>query len=67
MRFYRRIDGKFSSEDVDDIVQNVVASARLEGMPVPKDEVEMLRRLAADEISYDEYMRWLLARVGVTQ
>lgn len=66
MRFYCRIDGKLSSEDVNDIVRNVVASARLEGMAVPQDEVEMLRRLAADEIAYDEYMRWLLARAGVT-
>lgn len=65
MRLYRRIDGRLSPEDVEDIVQATVASARLSGMYTPPDEVEMLRRLVADEISHDEYMAWALAKAGV--
>lgn len=65
MRFYRRIDGRLLPEDVEDIVRNVVASARLSGMYTPPEDVEMLRRLAAEEISHDEYMAWALAKAGV--
>lgn len=56
-----------SPEDVDYIVRSAVASARMEGMTVPDDEADMLRRFAADEISGDEYMSWLLARAGAAR
>lgn len=67
MRFYHRVDGKLSSEDVEDIVQAAVASARLSGMYTPPEDVEMLRRLAAEEISHDEYMAWVLTKAGVRE
>lgn len=65
MRLYHRINGRLSSEDVEDIVQAAVASARLSGMYTPPEDVEMLRRLAAEEIFHDEYMAWALAKAGV--
>lgn len=65
MRFYTRVNGKLSSEDVEDIVQSTVAWARLSGMYTPPEDVEMLRRLAAEEISHDEYMAWALTKAGV--
>lgn len=65
MRFYHRVNGKLLPGDVEDIVQAAVASARLSGMYTPPEDVEMLRRLAAEEISHDEYMVWALAKAGV--
>lgn len=65
MRFYRRIDGKLSPDDVDDIVRGAVASNRLEGMPTSLEEAEMLRRYISGEISDDEYTAWILRHIGV--
>lgn len=64
MRFYHRINGKLSSEDVEDIVQAAVASVRLSGMDTPPEDVEMLRRFLAGEISEAEYDAWALAKIG---
>lgn len=64
MRFYRRINGRLSSEDVDDIVRATVASNRLEGMRMSVEEVEMLRRFLAEEISEAEYDAWALKYIG---
>lgn len=65
MRLYQRVNGKLSPDDVEDIVRRTVASARLEGMVTPPDEIEMLRRFAADEISGDDYIAWALGCAGV--
>lgn len=65
MRFYHEVDGELSSADVEDIVQNVVASNRLEGMYTPPADIEMLRKVLSGQISHDEYMAWALAQAGV--
>lgn len=64
MRFYRRINGRLLPEDVQDIVRATVASNRLSGMDTPPEDVEMLRRLLAGEISEAEYDAWALAKIG---
>lgn len=61
MRFYHTVNGRLSPEDVHDIVRATVASNRLSGMDTPPDEVEMLRRFLAGEISEAEYDAWALA------
>lgn len=65
MRWYRRVNGRLSPEDVDDIVRASIASNRLEGMPTSAEEAEMLRRFVLGEISGDEYDAWVLSRIGV--
>lgn len=64
MRFYTRVGGKLSPEDVEDIVRATVASNRLEGMRMSAEEVEMLRRFLAEEISEAEYDAWALKYIG---
>lgn len=65
MRYYERINGKLSPEDVDDIVRRTVADHRLEGMNTSLEEIDMLRKFVAGEISDDEYMEWALKNAGV--
>lgn len=65
MRWYHRVNGRLSPEDVDDIVRASIASNRLEGMPTSVEEAEMLRRFLCGEISGDEYDEWVLSRIGV--
>lgn len=64
MRWYHKVNGKFSSEDVDDIVCGAIAMNRLEGMHTSLEEAEVLRRFVAGEISDDEYRDWVLSRIG---
>ena len=65
MRYYKRINGKLSPEDVDDIVRRTVADHRLEGMNTSLEEIDMLRKFVAGEISDDEYTAWIFEHVGV--
>ncbi len=65
MRYYERINGKLSPEDVDDIVRRTVADHRLEGMNTSLEEIDMLRKFTAGDISDDEYMEWALKNAGV--
>lgn len=65
MRYYKRINGKLSPEDVDDIVRRAIGNNRLEGMDTSPEEAEMLRKFVAGEISDDEYMEWALKNAGV--
>lgn len=65
MRWYHRVNGRLSPEDVDDIVRGAIAMNRLEGMHTSVEEAEVLRRFVAGEISDDEYTDWVLFRIGV--
>ena len=65
MRYYKRINGKLSPEDVDDIVRRAIGNNRLEGMDTSPEEAEMLRKFVAGEISDDEYTAWIFEHVGV--
>lgn len=65
MRYYERINGKLSPEDVDDIVRRAIGNNRLEGMDTSPEEAEMLRKFVAGEISDDEYTAWIFEHVGV--
>ena len=38
MRYYERINGKLSPEDVDDIVRRAIGNNRLEGMDTSPEE-----------------------------
>ena len=65
MRYYKRINGKLSPEDVDDIVRRAIGNNRLEGMDTSLEEIDMLRKFVAGEISDDEYTAWIFEHVGV--
>lgn len=65
MRYYERINGKLSPEDVDDIVRRAIGNNRLEGMDTSLEEIDMLRKFVAGEISDDEYTAWIFEHVGV--
>lgn len=65
MRWYHKVNGRLSPEDVDDIVRASIASNRLECMPTSAEEAEMLRRFVSGEISGDEYDVWVLSKIGV--
>lgn len=50
MRWYCRVNGRLSPEDVDDIVRASIASNRLEGIPTSVEEAEMLWRFVAGKM-----------------
>lgn len=66
MRNYAKVDGKLTLEDTEHIVQEVIASSRLEGYYMSDEEINMLRKYANDEISDIEYTAWACKRAGVS-
>lgn len=65
MRNYAKVDGKLTPEDVEHIVQEIVASSRLEGYYMSDEEIEMLRKYTNGEISDSEYTAWACKRAEV--
>lgn len=67
MKYYHKVNGHLSDDDVEELVQSAVASNRLEGLYTPPYELEMLRKYARGDITYDECMAWIWNRAGVVE
>lgn len=54
-----------AEKSVEEIVQNVVATQRLEGINLTADEIVKLRDYVSGKITKAEYMQWALRKAGV--
>lgn len=61
MRYYKKIDGKLSPDDVESIVQRTIAEQALEGSHMTEEEINKLRAYASSQITDGEYMAWAVA------
>lgn len=59
--------GKPTYEEAEKLVQETVASNRLEGLDPTQEEIDMLRKYAHGEITKAEYKAWILEHAGVSE
>lgn len=60
MRYYKKIDGKLSPDDVESIVQRTIATQALEGSHMTEEEIDKLRAYVSGQITDDEYTEWAI-------
>lgn len=65
MKYYKKTNGRLSDDGVEEIVQSVVASSRLEGYHASDDVIDMLKKYARGEVSKEQYKTWVLEKAGV--
>lgn len=53
------------AEDIEDCIQAVIATNRLEGLVSPPEEIDMVRRYMRGDITESEYMAWVYKNAGV--
>lgn len=65
MKRYVKVNGRLTDEDIEDCIQAVIATNRLEGLVSPPEEIDMVRRYMRGDITESEYMAWVYENAGV--
>lgn len=66
MRPCVRINGKLSSDSIDDCIHDALADLRMEGFVCTKEEVELMRQAFSGEMTHDEYVASVCHMAGVS-